>query len=342
MFCAGLAAAQDWFTYDLCHADPKFDLTAFDTLDIKRVQADAAKITNGTGRFWQITAPNGAASYMWGTYHSNRPQYLRLPEPVVAQIMRSQTVALEYDPVLRSRAAVTELLTQYDVSLPGSETNPFVTNKLDQILKPNIANAIDARLTAIGWGQGSYLYIRPEILAEVVLGDPCNDFAQNVLQIQDSFIQMLGIMAGADILGLEAEDAFKQKLGDPKNRALTFDMLSLYGMTLTPGLTQAQAQTWAAISLEGRVGLGRALESALVRKEFGDARGAEILARADGFLLAERNMTFADSAETALHQGGLFIAIGSWHLPGPDGMVDLLRRRGYVVTRIPLPREAAE
>ena len=45
-------------------------------------------------------------------------------------------------------------------------------------------------------------------------------------------------------------------------------------------------------------------------------------------------------ADVELRTGGVFMAIGSYHLPGEAGMIELLRREGFRVTRIPLAGEA--
>jgi uncharacterized protein YbaP (TraB family) len=59
----------------------------------------------------------------------------------------------------------------------------------------------------------------------------------------------------------------------------------------------------------------------------------------DAYLLNARNVTFANTAEAELQKGGVFMAVGASHIAGEAGMVALLQRRGYRVTRIPLPHE---
>ena len=47
---------------------------------------------------------------------------------------------------------------------------------------------------------------------------------------------------------------------------------------------------------------------------------------------SSRNKTMAESAEPILAKGNAFIAVGALHLPGPDGLIELLRKAGYTVT----------
>ncbi|MBN9384909.1 MAG: TraB/GumN family protein [Chitinophagaceae bacterium] len=51
-------------------------------------------------------------------------------------------------------------------------------------------------------------------------------------------------------------------------------------------------------------------------------------------LLYGRNRKWADKLVTLLPQKSLLIAVGAAHLPGENGVIDLLRKRGYTVTPI--------
>jgi len=53
-------------------------------------------------------------------------------------------------------------------------------------------------------------------------------------------------------------------------------------------------------------------------------------------MINTRNRNMAASAEPFLQEGSAFIAVGALHLPGPEGLVALLRDAGYTVTPEPL------
>jgi hypothetical protein len=76
------ASAQSWATRAYCFdAAPEIHDAAFAPFGREALEAQAARIPNGTGRFWQITAPNGARSHLWGTLHSSHAPVLDLPRP---------------------------------------------------------------------------------------------------------------------------------------------------------------------------------------------------------------------------------------------------------------------
>jgi uncharacterized protein len=57
----------------------------------------------------------------------------------------------------------------------------------------------------------------------------------------------------------------------------------------------------------------------------------------DGFkktLLIDRNAKMRDAAIPLLDKGNAFVAVGALHLPGPTGLVALLREKGYTVTAV--------
>ncbi|EPF95860.1 hypothetical protein L258_01834 [Brucella abortus 84-0928] len=51
-------------------------------------------------------------------------------------------------------------------------------------------------------------------------------------------------------------------------------------------------------------------------------------------ILTDRNHLMVDRATPLLEKGGVFLAIGALHLPGKEGVVELLRQKGYRLTAL--------
>jgi uncharacterized protein YbaP (TraB family) len=62
----------------------------------------------------------------------------------------------------------------------------------------------------------------------------------------------------------------------------------------------------------------------------GDAMGAEF----DKEILTKRNYIMADRISKLIANETLFIAIGSGHLPGDEGVLNLLRKKGFTVSPV--------
>lgn len=58
---------------------------------------------------------------------------------------------------------------------------------------------------------------------------------------------------------------------------------------------------------------------------------------ADGMkaLMYDRNRAWVPAIENHVAVGNAFIMVGAAHLVGPDSVIDLLRKRGYTLTRVP-------
>jgi uncharacterized protein len=49
-------------------------------------------------------------------------------------------------------------------------------------------------------------------------------------------------------------------------------------------------------------------------------------------LITDRNHRMADRIDSIAHTKSIFVAIGALHLPGPEGVLNLLRGKGYQTT----------
>jgi uncharacterized protein YbaP (TraB family) len=51
-------------------------------------------------------------------------------------------------------------------------------------------------------------------------------------------------------------------------------------------------------------------------------------------MLTRRNHRMVERMEPFFNQGRVFVAVGALHLVGDEGLISLLRQRGYTVNRI--------
>jgi len=51
-------------------------------------------------------------------------------------------------------------------------------------------------------------------------------------------------------------------------------------------------------------------------------------------IITDRNHVMADRSTNELAKGNVFMAVGALHLPGEGGLVELLRAKGFTLTRV--------
>lgn len=335
--CLALPAqAQSWATQELCDVrDPRVHDEVFAPLSRDELQAAAAEIPNGIGRFWKITSPEGAVSHLWGTFHSNHPLILDLPQPLVEAIETARVVAVESDFSDVSRSELTRLYNNEHRWLKQGELE---FNTLD--LPPELEAWIRDRFIAIGWRWDGPDILNLPAIAETLLGDPCSDFASGLYPIQDFRIQMLGDLAGAEVIGLEDHMRFYTRFAGGRDTDTLKAMIARYGAYLNPDITTEDYASGFALYLEGRLGEWMAWDNAYLDGLFPGGQGAEWATLSDAYLLTERNVDFVNAGLPELERGGVLIAVGAFHLPGRTGMIRLLRGAGYTVERIALDGEA--
>ena len=335
----GPAAAQDWATPEVCTVDePRIVDDTFSPPGRAALEKAALSIPNGMGRYWQIETPEGRVSHLWGTFHASDPLILDLPRQLEDAIEAARLVAVEVDFIHKSRQSYRD--TQYYASRFLEGGDPFAaTGALGTIagVPEEVDGWIRERGIELGWTEDMDLVLSPGGIAEMLLSDPCEDFATGVLPTQDDYIQLRGRIAGAEIMGLESQTSFLDDLAERPEVAQA--IAAVYASYLRPVTSNAERKTGFAVYLEGRLGLMTVADAAYIDEVLGDT-GAEALSVTDDYLLRERNERFLETLRPELDRGDVVVAIGAAHIPGETGMIELLRQAGYTVTRLPLPGEA--
>ncbi len=339
VFLAGPVTAQGWFTKEACFVeDPVFFPEVFSPASYEQIQQTAKTIPNGDGKLWRITSANGQVSHLWGTLHSNDPMILALPERVEDAIQNARVIAIERDLTFPDRRTVKASNSEWEWRYHITGAPDFDSLELPTDLR----NWIYARFVSLGWGVGDVNLLRLSVIAEMLLDDPCNDFSSWVHPIQDDRIQMLGDISGASILGLEHLNDFRHGLENGQSLKLNEALIAVYGAYLKPVENNKSRSTFYALYFQGRLGEMMAWDEAYISDLFPDGQGAEWLSLTDDYLLTERNRNFLQTGLDDLRTGGVFMAVGAFHLPGANGLVEMLRDADFTVERIVLPGEIAK
>ncbi len=156
--------------------------------------------------------------------------------------------------------------------------------------------------------------------------------------------ERMQVAAGAPVLDMRvAEEAQKKGLAVKGLESVQSQLTALAAVPddqqvqmLKVGLKYADRaddmmETLVQMYLKRRIGAAMPFQLALAAQQGTPASAF------DGFkqtLLVERNEKMRDTALPILNDGKAFIAIGALHLPGPTGLVALLRGAGYRVTAI--------
>ena len=286
-----------------------------------------------------METPGGAVSHLWGTFHSADPLILDLPDDLRAAIAKARVVAVEIDYIAKSRDELREgPFYAARFKEPGDPFQAPVLGNSIAGLSPEISEWVRVRAIELGWTEDLDLILSPAGIAEMLLSDPCEDFANGVLPIQDDYIQLLGRLAGARILSLEAPLEFLADLSQPSSEATAEAIIQVYAAYLKPVTSNVERATAFALYRQGRLGLGDAWDAAYLDDVLED-QSAQALALTDAYLLTLRNRRFLSRARSELEEGGVVMAIGAGHLPGQTGLVAMLRELGYAVTRVAVPGE---
>lgn len=334
--CTGPAIAQDWITPEACEVTKAVpDPTLLDAADQEEIRANAAAISNGVGRLWQVTSPQGQVSHLWGTFHSSDRLILDLPPELTALLAEARVLVLEYDPVAASRTVLEERLLQAGTWMAPSDP-PYEKTFLDG----RVLDWATARVTSVAGDDRALAALTDAGLAMLLLSDPCEDFAAGVFPIQDFRLYLAAYEAGLPVAGLESWDAFLSEMSQSDRQQAARAIAEIYGSYLNPQRFSAGRAGSMALYLQGRTADLMAWNQLYLDHFFGREKAAKLAALANGYLLEDRTRIFLRGLRKPLDQGAALIAVGAFHLPGKTGLISLLRAGGYRVERVATAGEA--
>lgn len=274
-----------------------------------------AETKYATGVLWRVDGTNGARNHVFGTIHLTEERVVRLPKPVLSAFQEARSLTLE---ILKTpetiRAAQSTMLLRDG-------------RALDEIIGYRLFEKLVYRAREFGIPEKTLRRIKPWAGA-LMLALPR---AERARQAAGAQALDFALLASARLRGLPQfglESATEQtEVFDGLEEA---DQISLLRVAIEDHrdpeiMVEQLVELYLARNLAGLSNWWTEEKARLGK------RLAELIERR---LLIDRNLNMVDRMEARLADGGNFVAVGAMHLPGRNGILALLARRGFRVTPV--------
>lgn len=283
---------------------------------LARVREEAAAIGNGKSVFWKLTSPAGAVSWLLGTMHSPDPRIARIDGEVERALRAASAVLVENADALDQAKVTAEMLRLRDLAFLSGTT-------LETILPQGDIGPLQAAVESrhLPWALARQM--QPWLLSAFISRPVCELAASGSGEpALDAVVVDKARAASIEVVSLETiEEQFRAVAAIPE----AFHRHALSDMVRMQDSAEDVLETTKQLYLAGDT----AMLLPLMRAVSPDAYQGEGYAEFQKLLIGERNRTMATRALPWLEKGGAFIAVGALHLPGADGLVALLRDKGF-------------
>jgi uncharacterized protein YbaP (TraB family) len=261
------------------------------------------------GLLWELSKPGIEPAYLFGTIHSEDPEVLQLPQAVQQAIDRCNTIVLEM--LLDAEAMMyssTAMLMMDGRMLSDIIGKPLFRQTASAIRSRGIQELVLERMKP--WA------------AAVILSMPASETGL----VLDMMLYQSALEQGKSVHGLETvEEQLNvfEALPEKDQVLLLQDAVENF-----PELDALHAELLDAYKQRDLAGL-MALNKAAMQA--GDQQLADEFQQ---HLVVDRNHRMSDRMQVYLRQGKVFIAVGALHLPGEEGLLNLLEQQGFTVRRL--------
>lgn len=253
---------------------------------------------------WKITKDgNSKPTYIFGTIHAIPTSQLFFPDKLQQTVAASEFIALEID-----MDNMAELSTLPSMLMLKDKT-------IDDLLTQAQKQTVLAYITdSVGMPYQQMVQFKPmffiSLLLPKVVGSSATSYEQNIMAIAQK--------KGIPIEGLETV----------AEQVHAFDQLSLDDqiaqlVDLISNMPQARADYQSMLAAY--------LKQDLEKIEAISVKESEKYTNFNQVLIYERNKRWIPKLEEYAGKGGGFIAVGAAHLPGENGVLNLLKSKGYKV-----------
>jgi uncharacterized protein len=270
-----------------------------------------ASVSDSKHMLYRVSGPNGATVYLLGSVHLLSADAATLPPEVDSAFAHAKTLTLEtsLDSAMKRGP---ELLTRGRYA--DGQT-------LRQTLSPAAAAKTDSMLHLYGLSLDQVNGFKPWLVSMLMAQMALQKMGFQSQYGVDMQLNARAKQAQKPVLGLESVD-FQLGMFDALSPAAQEHLLT------DSDAPEAAAKQLAAIRDAWSSGDARALDS-LINRRMGDA--PEIL----DAMLVSRNRAWIPKLETLINgSDDALVVVGAGHLVGKQGVVEMLRAKGYRIEQM--------
>jgi uncharacterized protein YbaP (TraB family) len=260
----------------------------------------------GPGLLWRIHKPQLPPSYLFGTIHIDDKRVKDLDKQIIHRFNEAKTLCLEILPDRETQVGIGRAML-----LPEGQF-------LDEILGDRLFNRLSLELNRRGMTPLEAVYLKPWA-AMIVMSRPQSQGGYAL----DEQLYHWGVHQYKQLCALET---LQEQLSvfDNLNRNDQITLLkdSLNFLPVVQDLNEKLVQAYLKGDLDEIYRRSMELQS----------KGDELASRLMDSLINQRNLKMLERMLPELEKGRAFIAVGALHLPGDEGLLNLLRGQGYAVT----------
>lgn len=285
----------------------------------------AAASPNSEGLLWKVAKDGLAPSYLFGTHHLSGVDENKRARQSRALAITSRLMFVEITPEQENdmqAAFATEPLT-----FMNSSAQP-----LSGWLSPDMLRRAETRLAASGINLTIGGVLKPWMVSLLLALPPCMIQARaEGLISMDRELANAAQAADVPVKGLET---WRDQIGLFDNAPLEEQRDGVRFQLASELDPEDMLETTAAYYRAEKPMMIWELALMTARREINDRDVDALAAEYFDVLINQRNHNMVAAAREDLSQGGVFVAVGALHLPGEEGLVELLRAEGYEVSRV--------
>ena len=287
-----------------------------------QIRAEADATPNGKGLLWKIEKKGEAPSFLFGTMHMTDPRVVALTPAARQAFDAAGTVVIETTDILDPNGMMAAILRDPELTMFTDDTT------LTSLLSPQDTELVREALDKRGIPLASVAKMKPWMLSAMVALPAC-EMARKAggAPMLDIKLAEDARAAGKSLEGLET---IADQLGAMASLPMAFHMEGLVETLKLGDRIDDVIETMILLYGRGETGMIWPLFHAVLPGGEGDQGYADF----EETMVTARNRLMAERAAPILAGGNVFIAVGALHLPGSEGLVELLRQRGYVMTAV--------